>query len=174
MRDYRSFAICIVLALGSLLSLVSAQEYGSLTGGWNYFFLSSDDVDIQLSESLDAEGTLEGPVSIHFGCEGEEMYSGFEGLEYAVFEDPDSISILFLTEDGIQELELMPSDEPGSVLVDSDYLQTWIDYMRPGGGLPNSAYGPELQIQVTAGFYERTHKFTVFFSDEVSDTLTCF
>ncbi len=173
MRNYRGFATYTGLAISSLLSLVSAQEYGSLVGGWNYFFLSSGDVDIQLSESFDDEGTLKGPVSIHFGCEDEEMYSGFEGLEYALFEDPDSISILFLTENGIQELELMPSDEPGSVRVDSDYLQTWVDYINAGGGLPSSAYGLELQIQVTIGFYERTHKFTIVGFDEVLNTLSC-
>lgn len=169
MKNYRRFAVCVGLVFGSLLIPASAQEFADLTGNWTSVIYSSGDIDVYLNE----EDFLESPASLHFRCEAGEMYSEFEGLEYIVFEDPDSISILFRLEDGIQELELMPSDEPGSVRVDSDYLQTWIDYMNPGGGLPNSAYGPELQIQVTVGFYERTHRFVILGFDEVMDTLTC-
>jgi hypothetical protein len=122
---------------------------------------------ISPSSLLNSEDTFGESVSISVYCYGYQTSWRFfgAGLDYLMFEDPNTVSVLYRTDDsGIESLQWEPGDEADELIVSESYTDTWV------GHLINAR---ELTMQVTAGGYEHTHTFDVSELREALQEASC-
>lgn len=161
MRALTVFSVCL---LTTFIPFAKSQGLSGFTGDW---LSITEGYDIRIYEEEPSDVT----ASVVFYCEDGAVRSEIEGLDYTEFEDPDFVSMRFLTEEGPLALNLAPPEDFADFPISSDFIPAWIEHIK--GDLPSSAYGPSLKIQVTVGFYERVHEFFVLGFDEALKKLGC-